>query len=132
MSLILQTPYPTIETASFLPNPEFSDSEALTDEVAIKRAMNGKVRTYVKTKNERRTLIWDFNLSRPKMLEVYAVFKVYFASKFLITDHNSRRWVGHFTNNPFEFTSTQKAGPDVGDVRGETYSVRLEFEGVEL
>ncbi|MCA9072080.1 MAG: hypothetical protein KDA84_24295 [Planctomycetaceae bacterium] len=131
MSVLIHAPYPTIETVSVLPNPQFSDSEALADEVEIKRAMNGKVRTYVKTKNGRRKLIWEFQLARPKTLELYQIFKSYFSMKFLVEDHHSRRWVGNFVNNPFEFASNNRAGPDIGTVKGERYTIRLEFEGVE-
>ncbi len=51
-----QAPYPTHQTASVLPDPKFSDSEALTDAVSVKRAMDGTRYTYIKTKAGRRKL----------------------------------------------------------------------------
>lgn len=126
----ISAPYPTLQTTTILPDPEFSDGEAAVGEVIPRRAMNGTLRTYRKT-TPRRRLSWDFRLTRLKALELRAFFKSYFASKVKVTDHNSRTWVGHFMNNPFELRSERIAGPDVGGVRGETYSVRIEFEGEE-
>ena len=126
----IEAPYPTLQTTTILPDPEFSDGEAATGEVIPKRAMNGTLRTYRKT-TPRRRLTWDFRLTRPKTLELRAFIQSYFASKIRVTDHNNRVWVGNFLNNPFEARSDRAAKPDVGGVRGESNSIRIEFEGVE-
>jgi hypothetical protein len=56
----------------------------------------------------------------------------YFASKVRVTDHNGRIWVGNFTNDPFEFETTEKAGPSIGGwPKGESQTITLEFEGIE-
>lgn len=128
----ISAPYPGLQTTSLLPNPEFSDTEALTDSVSLKRAVDGTLYTYVKTKGGRRKMTWTFRLTRNKGLELRAFLKSYFASKVYVVDHNARKWVGHFTNNPFEFTTDRKSGPAIQDwPRGESQTVTLEFEGVE-
>ena len=124
-------PYPGIQTVSLLPNPTFSDTEALTASVSAQRATDGTLYTYVKTKSGRRKLSWNFQLTRLKGLELRAFLLSYFASKVKITDHNGRIWVGNFTNNPFEFDAQSRAAPAMSDVRGETQSITIEFEGVE-
>jgi hypothetical protein len=123
-------PHPGIQTISLLPNPQFSDTEALTASVSTQRATDGTLYTYVKTKGGRRKLSWTFRLLRPKALELRAFLLSYFASKVRVTDHNNRVWVGNFTNNPFEFTA-DSGGPMLGDLRGELQSITIEFEGVE-
>lgn len=128
----ISAPYPGLQTTSLLPNPEFSDTEALTDAVITKRAVDGTLYTYVKTTGGRKKLQWTFLLTRNKGLELRAFLTAYAASKVMVVDHNDRAWVGYFTNNPFELTSVRKAGPAIQDwPRGETHTVTLEFEGVE-
>lgn len=128
----LAAPYPAIQTVSILPNPQLSDSEALTASVAAKRAIDGTLYTYVRTKQGRRKMLWSFQLTRPKALELRAFLYAYFASKVKVTDHNGRIWVGNFMNNPFEFSTESRAGPAIGGLpRGETVSITLEFEGIE-
>ncbi|KKK96389.1 hypothetical protein LCGC14_2663260, partial [marine sediment metagenome] len=60
------------QTTTLLPNPEFGDSEGLLDEVSIKRTIDGSRHVYVKTKNQRRKLIFSFRLTRLKALELRA------------------------------------------------------------
>ncbi len=128
----LQAPYPTLQTASVLPDPKFSDSEALTDAVSVKRAMDGTRYTYIKTKAGRRKLKWVFQLTRNKGLELRAFIQSYFASKIYVIDHNQRVWVGNFTNNPFEFDTPERAAPArQGWPVGELQTIDIEFEGIE-
>ena len=96
-------PYPSLQTTTLLPNPQFSDQEGLTATVTRKTAMDGTRYTYVKRKGDRRKLKWSFRLTRNKGLELRAFIFAYFASQVKIIDHNGRVWVGNFTNNPFEF-----------------------------
>lgn len=120
------------QTTTILPNPEFGDTEALTDVVISQRAMDGTLYTYVKTKNGRRKLQWTFQLTRNKALELRAFILSYFASVIEIVDHEGRKWRGHLVNNPFEFRSASRAGPAIQNwPRGELITITLEFEGVE-
>lgn len=128
----ISAPYPGLQTTTILPNPALSDTEGLTDAVISKRAMDGTLYTYVRTKNGRRKMQWTFRLSRNKGLELIAFLRSYFASSIHVVDHNGRTWVGNFTNNPFEITTERKAGPAIqGWAKGESQVITLEFEGEE-
>lgn len=129
---IFQAPHPTLEATTLLPNPQFGDGENLTDEVQVKRAMDGTLYTYVKTKNDRRRLEWTFLLTRNKALELRAFIQAYYATAIKVTDHNERVWAGHFVNNPFEFDTPSRAAPAIAPMpRGETQEITIAFEGVE-
>jgi len=118
------------QTTTLLPNPQFSDSEQLTAEVEAKRAMNGTLYTYVKTKGDRRRVQWSFSLSRNKALELRAFILSYFASTIRVTDHHGRQWVGRFVDNPFEFDTPRRAAPAIHPMpRGEQQQITISFEG---
>lgn len=130
--MIFEAPYPGLQTTSLLPNPQLSDTEALTSSVTPRRALDGTLYTYVRTTGGRRKMTWEFRLARPKALELRAFIYSYFASRIKITDHNGRIWIGNFMNNPFEFESANRNAPAVGGLpRGETVTITLEFEGIE-
>lgn len=116
----LAAPYPGIQTITILPEPEFSDSEALTAEVSTQRTITGGLYTYVKTKNQRRKLVFALRLDRMKALELKAFIQAYYQSVILITDHNDVKWVGQFGSNPFEFEAMQ------------LNNIQIEFEGEKL
>lgn len=119
------------QTTTLLPNPQFSDSQNLTAEVKTKRAMNGTLYTYVKTKNDRRRLQWTFSLSRNKGLELRAFILSYFASTVRVIDHNGQVWLGNFTDNPFEFETSRRAAPAICPMpRGEKQQITISFEGI--
>lgn len=109
------------QTTTFLPNPEWDDSENLTVEVITKRSMNGILYTYAKTKNERRRLLMRFKLTRAKAFELRAFIHSYFSSEIKLVDHIGQTWIGNLMNNPFEFES----------VVGEGQEIQLEFEGIK-
>ena len=128
----LAAPYPSLQTTTLLPNPQLSDQEGLTATVTRKTAMDGTRYSYVKRKGDRRKLKWTFRLMRNKGLELRAFIFAYFASPVKVIDHNGRAWIGNFTNNPFEFDTSQKAGPPIAPWPvGEAQMIDLEFEGVE-
>jgi hypothetical protein len=127
-----EAPYPAVQTTSLLPSPEFSDQEGVLDSVTRKLAMDGTRYTYVKRRSGRRKLKWTFILTRNKALEVRGFIYAYFASKVRVTDHNGRIWIGNFVSNPFEFEATGRAAPALTPLpRGESWTVDIEFEGVE-
>ena len=76
----LQAPHPLLQTTALLPDPQFSDQEAVLDTVTRKSAMDGTRYTYVKRRGGRRKLRWVFQLSRNKGLELRAFLQSYFAS----------------------------------------------------
>ena len=120
MTVILQAPYPLIQTTTLLPDPGFSDSEAALDEVIQKRTMTGSLYTYIKTKNNRRKLVMQFKLARLKSLELKAFLRAYYRSKIKLTDHLEQVWIGNFTSNPFNF-----------EINKSMDNTTLEFEGIE-
>ncbi len=109
------------QTTTVLPNPDWNDSEQLTGEVTIKRSVNGEIYTYVKSKNDRRRLLFRFLLTRAKSLELKAFIQSYFSSEVRLVDHEGQRWVGNLLNNPFEFEASV----------GEYQNIQLEFEGIK-
>lgn len=127
-----EAPFPGIQTAVLCPNPLHGDTEALTANVSSKRAIDGTLYTYVKTKGGRRKMTWTLRMQRPNALTLREFLLSYFASRIRVTDHEERVWVGHFTNNPFEFDTPARSGPanDEG-LRGEIQTITIEFEGVE-
>lgn len=107
------------QTITYLPNPEFGDSEAILSKVQRKRAIDGTLYTYIKT-TIRRKLLLEFNLTREKALELNAFLQAYQGETILLTDHNDITWSGKFTVNPFDFS---------GVGRDEQQAIQLEFEG---
>ena len=129
---ILQAPDPTLQETTLLPDPKWGDGENLTEEVQVKRAMDGTMYSYIKTKNERRHLQWSFRLTRNKGLELRAFIQAYHSAMIRVTDHNGRIWVGNFVSNPFEFSASERSAPALAPMpRGETIEITIEFEGVE-
>ena len=92
----LEAPYPLLQTTTLLPDPKFSDAEALVASVTRKTAIDGTRYTYVKRKDGRRKLRWTFRLTRNKSLELRAFITSYFACQLRVTDHRNRVWVGNF------------------------------------
>lgn len=128
----IAAPYPALTTTIILKNPYVGDSESIRDAVSTKRAVDGTLYTYVKTKGGRRKLKWEFTLSRNKCLEMENFIIAYFASKVRVVDHNGRIWVGNFTGNPFDFTGSHFTGVALQDWPvGEDYTFSIEFEGIE-
>ena len=118
----LAAPYPTVQTVTLLPNPEFSDSEGLTATVLQHRSMIGNLYTYVKAKNNKKRLLFRFQLNRLKALELRAFIQSYYKSKIRVIDHNNINWVVNLINNPFEFET----------IIDEQQIISLEFEECEI
>jgi hypothetical protein len=125
----LIAPIPFNETTTVLPNPLFGDSEGATSNLNVVRSINGKRRTYTKTK-DRRKLIWDFRLTRNKALELFEFYKSYNANQIFVEDHNGRKWFGFIINNPVEIEMARRGTPNRQNwPTGEQVQVTIEFEG---
>ena len=109
------------QTTTLLPNPEWSDNEGLLDEIIVKRVLEGQHHVYIKTKNQRRKLIFNLKLHRLKSLELRAFIQSYFSSEITLIDHLDQLWKGKFTINPFEFNTTSS----------DIVNIQLEFEGIK-
>ena len=125
----LEAPYPSVQTTTLLPNPSLGDSDNLRAEVLTKRAMDGTLRTYVKHKDSRKRLVWTFQVTRMKGMEVKEFYRSYAASRVKVTDHLGRIWIGNFMTSPLELEFT---GPWKSEryPHGEMISLALEFEGI--
>jgi hypothetical protein len=87
--------------------------------------MNGELYTYVTSRNGKKKLRWEFQLSRNKALELREFIDKYVGEIIEVTDHDSDKWVGYLINNPFEFAGAGSAGGWPGN---EAMSIILEFE----
>lgn len=125
--LILKAPYPAVRTTTVLPSPKFDDSVALKAVVKTMRAMDGTLYTHVRSSGNKKSVKWDFEISRNKALELREFIDKYNTSKIQAIDHNNVTWVGFLKNNPFEFTGAGRAGGWPG---GETMTITLEFEEI--
>lgn len=125
MSVRLAAPYPTLETFTFLPNPELSDINSPAQSIEIRRSMNNTVRTYVKT-SKRETFSFTFILTRQKALELREFILSYYRSRIHFIDHNGQAWIFFLTNNPFEFNGAGTAQNFPG---GEYVTITMTFEG---
>ena len=96
----VMAPYPQLQTTTVLPDPQFSDQQAIVDTIVQKRAMDGTRYVYVKRRAGRRKLKWSFHLTRNKGLELRAFVQSYFASRVRVVDHNGDNWILHFAREP--------------------------------
>lgn len=124
--ILLQAPYPNIETVSALPSPLFSDLEKQKSDISIRRSMNNTVRTYVK-KRENHDFSYNFLISRAKAIELKRFIEAYNHVKILLTNHKDENWVVNLTNNPFEFN---RAGAAQNFSGREYVTITLVFEGI--
>lgn len=124
--LTLQAPYPGLVTTSVLPDPQFNDAQAMQHGVKIQRAMDGTCYTHVHTTDGRHKLTYQFALARMKALELRAFVQSYFQSQIRVMNHKGEVWRVWFTNNPFEFDTTEYAEGFPGK---ELVAVTLECEG---
>ncbi len=130
MSFELAAPFPALQATTILPSPRFSNSKALTAEVAIEYAQDGTRYSYVKDHGGSVEMIWQFLLAREKGLELRAFIKSYHSALVQVTDHNGDKWQGNLTNNPFEFDVSGRGQESLTQsVANEKVSVSLEFEG---
>ena len=124
--LEITAPWPESECRIYLPNPAYGDSESLTSEVNSKRAIDGTLYTYVKTKGQRRKLLFSFTMTRLKAIELSRFLNMYISKQLKIVDHLNRSWVGYITSNPVEFNTAKRGAVGGG---GELVNTEIEFEG---
>lgn len=125
----LEAPWPSIQTISLLPNPVLGDSDNLRAEILTKRAMDGTLYTYVKKKDSRKRLVFNFRTTRMKGMEIKEFYRSYAASRIKIQDHLDRVWIGNFMTSPLELEFTG-AWKSERYPHGELITLSLEFEAV--
>jgi hypothetical protein len=126
MAFRLVAPYPSPQTATYLPNPAFSDVRRRKARVETRRSINNTLRTYVQTSPQYQ-FDYQFRLSRPKALELRAFIQAYYRAVWRITDHDGRLWEVRLTESPWQFSADGRAAP----VR-EFNNIALSFEGTEV
>lgn len=129
MTFIMQAPYPALSVTTYLPNPQLGDSLSPTGTMDRKRSMNGVRYAYIKSRDRRKKLIWTFNVSQEKALELQAFFDAFSSEQIKISDHIGKVYIGYFTSNPFEFEAVRRSVASPGN--DTLNQVQLEFEGFE-
>jgi len=88
----LAAPYTSPTTVSYLPNPQFQDSQALADQIAYDEATDGTPRTYV-TRTVFRTLKFSWeDIGPAKLLEIQEFIQEYTGVRIKIIDHQDVVW----------------------------------------
>lgn len=124
--VVLQAPFEFIQTTIVLPNPLLDDTKNLVSNLTLRRAMNGKAFTYVKS-NKNRLLKYTFTLDRLKGLELENFIDVYNGEDIKIQNWKGEIWKVKIVNNPIDFVQTRRYAPG-----GDRTDVNLEFEGVQI
>lgn len=128
---MLQAPYPGLHTTIILPNPTLGDTEAINTELTKKVAMDGTKWFYIKPKDGRRSLSWEFRLSRPKAEEVKQFLWLFHTAPLKVTDHEGNVWVGVIPSDRLEFDTTNRAAPSRYGLPGEQTYITIPFEGIK-
>lgn len=130
MAFVIEAPHPGVLSTHYLPNPQLGDSVGSVGSLQEpKRAMDGTKYVYVKSRDQRKKLLWTFSLSQDKALEMQAFFDNYAASTVKITDHFGKVYVGNFTTNPFEFETVGRSV--ASPTNYSIHQIQFEFEGFE-
>lgn len=132
MSVRFGAPYPLIEAYTYLPSPEWGDSEAFATTITRKRSIDNTQYTYVKTKDGRKKLQFRFRMTRMKMLEFRAFLQAYYRTRVTLLDHLDQLWIGWITTNPNEFENSRAIFGRNSATIGETLAdIQIEFEGIK-
>jgi hypothetical protein len=116
----------TLHRAITLPSAELRDSVANSDEVAIRRSMNGGTRTYVK-RSDRQKFKYSFTVGKVKSRELRDFLLNYNSDIIQINNWKGEIWYAYLMNNPVELTATGRYLNE-----DEKVEITLEFEGVRI
>lgn len=125
MTLIIQAPYPLMQSTLLLPSPREGNQKNLASSVETMRSMNGKIYTYIKSKRSRMVLQWDFIGTKEKGRESVEFIKLYAGGLVRVTDHEGTIFIGYITVNPLELSGEGRAG---GYPSKEVYSWTISME----
>ena len=111
-----------------LRNPEKGDSELVENRVQVRQAMNGDLRSFIRTPPTRRLLLTFVELSKPKVDELIAFLTTSAGTEIKYTDYDAVVWRGWLITDPAEFsTQGRKGGTCV-----EVSTITLEFKGSKV
>lgn len=128
MSVRFAAPYPAVQTFIHLPNPQFGNSEANVSTVEFKKSVNNTRYSYVKTKDSRRRLLINFDVTQAKGTELLEFIRSYHGIRVQYRDELNQRWLGYFITNPNQIETHSLAVKD--DTAKYAYvTIQIEFEG---
>jgi len=107
---------------TILPCPLFKDSIADIPVVSVKRAMNGRTYTYVKSSTLNK-LAYTFELTYDKSLELKNFIDINHSNLIVMKNWRGEIWYTYITNNPVDFITKG---------REEYVEVTLDFEGTRV
>ena len=122
MSVILDAPHNIPQTRTILPNPELGDTQDLRDEVIYKESIDGTIYSHIKTNNRKR-LIYDFDITRLKALEILEFFTAYNDEYIRLTNHDNEVWKVKLLNSTLDFLVATMS---------QDGNITLEFEGEKI
>lgn len=114
---IIQGPFPVNNNLIVLPSPQEANTENLRASVQTVYKMSGKIHTYVKPRDSRKSYRWEFIVGQLKAKEVEDYF-ISNAGKLMRVDWGGNTYIGYPIFNPFEMS---------GEV-SEFYRLRIELE----
>lgn len=117
--IVLQAPHEFIQATSYFPDPEFQDEQNLIVATKIKYAMDGTLYSTTR-KSQDYKLVYDFNLTRLKTLELIEYIKAYYTYNIRLTNAKSEIWVVKIVSDPLDFSAVAIQ---------EINTVRIEFQG---
>ena len=121
-------PYVTPTLTVDIRNPELNDSLLVENRVQVRRAMNGDLRSFIRTPPTRRLLLTFVELSKPKVDELIAFLTTSAGTEIKYTDYDAVVWRGWIITDPAEFsTQGQK-----GNTCIEVSSLTIEFNGSKV
>jgi len=124
--VVLEAPFEAIDAVIILPNPLHTDTENLISSINLRRSMNNKKYTYVKS-SDNRILRYTFTLNRNKALELQDFFRFYNANFMKMSNWKGEIWKVQLKTNPIDFSQVTRYSPT-----GARVDVNLEFEGTRV
>lgn len=120
---ILQIP----SLAIVLPCPEFGDTQNNETSILIKRSMNNRLFSYIRTNSDLQKIKYTFQLGRLKSLELRQFVQAAMGEVVTLTNHKGEIWKGYITNNPVELVAKAKY-----ENERERVDTSLEFQGIKI
>lgn len=130
MTMVLEGPFPGIQTVLLLPNPVLDNSKSLDVAINYTQSISGSRYTYVKTSGRKRlSFTWEV-LGRGKLVELQEFYKAYAGQHVRLTDFRDNTWDVILEDEPSITIDVRSA--NAGATRRESGSVTLELNGAPI
>src|SRR5690606_9456796 len=103
--MILQAPYPMIETSIRLPEADKRNTFTPQNQVTLLRTRRGLTRSYLNSSSEVQLNCSFSGLYKEKALELLEFYKAYSLATVRLIDHNNDFYVGRFTTDTLELST---------------------------